>query len=454
MKRFLIFFLIAVLSAGLLYGCKSPEEPATEPVSEATTENHTTAAPETDAPTEATETETETPEETWLVPTGFPYDGIISEFLLFYNGTLYLGTGIRQSLPEEAEFVGKVASIDTENIPDEEFETSYLYVGMDIYSLNSGKMLFAKYDSTRLMLFEPYTGEPEDLKGRGIPEVPDLKPKLYAEVSPGQVFRITVLPQVDRDAVFEMERYVTQYQIGILYDTIAEKAFSVYVEKESLDTQSAYDWMYLLMGPDGVLSVERPQDVFPGQKLSNYRYGPEIIPVGGVTENDPVSGWSEYATMEEALKEAARAIDPFEDFSFEIPENDLEKVYRVGIGHYMTVMEVIFLENGEEVYRVRKGRGYGDPSGDTEHTVRYARIDDAPDALETFFKHDGDMNVLYTAYRSYHDWSYSVTSVKGLSEEEMLKLFTDDKHTHPEVQDFPNSREITDYLPENWENRT
>ena len=120
----------------------------------------------------------------------------------------------------------------------------------------------------------------------------------------------------------------------------------------------------------------------------------------------------------------------------------------------MTVMEVIFLENGEEVYRVRKGRGYGDPSGDTEHTVRYARIDDAPDALETFFKHDGDMNVLYTAYRSYHDWSYSVTSVKGLSEEEMLKLFTDDKHTHPEVQDFPNSREITDYLPENWENRT
>ena len=80
--------------------------------------------------------ETETPEETWLVPTGFPYEGIISEFLLFYNGTLYLGTGIRQSLPEEAEFVGKVASIDTENIPDEEFETSYLYVGMDIYSLN------------------------------------------------------------------------------------------------------------------------------------------------------------------------------------------------------------------------------------------------------------------------------------------------------------------------------
>ena len=427
MKRLLIFILILALGAGLLSGCTGPKTPATEPM------DRTTPVEEGQQSEKPAEQETE---ETFEVATGFPYSGGVYEYCLFHMNTLYTGKGILEKLPEGAVLIGKIRSTTAEKLPDEELTAAQLYEGMKIYSMEGGKKLFAVYDETHVMQLEPYEGDTEHLFVPPWMRRDPFPPKLSGDVDPSRRFCVVVFPNVDRDLV--IDRIVKDLRAGLIYDLIGEKTFYVYAADVVEGKEEGAIWMRSLLGIEGVMAVERPQDLFPGEKKSKLISAPEME--GVVTK----PGWREYPTLEEA--ELAFGS------TFEIPENDLQKIYRIGSGYNTHVLEVLFLKDGNEVFRIRKATGYGDPSGDKEHTRQYCFIDSAHKDLETIFRKDKN-GTYFTAYRAYTDYSYSVYAPEGMTEEELLKLFKDDKHKHPESRDYPNSRDVTDYLPQNWENR-
>ena len=427
MKRLLIFILILALGAGLLSGCTGPKTPATEPM------DRTTPVEEGQQSEKPAEQETE---ETFEVATGFPYSGGVYEYCLFHMNTLYTGKGILEKLPEGAVLIGKIRSTTAEKLPDEELTAAQLYEGMKIYSMEGGKKLFAVYDETHVMQLEPYEGDREDLCIAPWMRRDPFPPKLSADVDPSRRFCVSVFPNADRDLV--IEKIVKDLRAGLIYDLIGEKTFYVYAADVVEGKEEGAIWMRSLLGIEGVMAVERPQDLFPGEKESKLMLAPEME--GVVTK----PGWREYPTLEEA--ELAFGS------TFEIPENDLQKIYRIGSGYNTHVLEVLFLKDGNEIFRIRKATGYGDPSGDKEHTRQYCFIDSAHKDLETIFRKDKN-GTYFTAYRAYTDYSYSVYAPEGMTEEELLKLFKDDKHKHPESRDYPNSRDVTDYLPQNWENR-
>ena len=416
MKRLLIFILILALGTGLLSGCTGPEEPASGAQSEKPADQET--------------------EETFEVATGFPYSGVVYEYCLYHMNTLYTGKGVLEKLPEDAVLIGKIRSTNAEKLPDEELTAAQLYEGMKIYSMEGGKKLFAVYDETHVMQLEPYEGDREDLSIPPWMRRDPFPPKLSGDVDPSRRFCVSVFPNADRDLV--IEKIVKDLRAGLIYDLIGEKTFYVYAADVVEGKEEGAIWMRSLLGIEGVMAVERPQDVFPGEKDSKRMLAPEME--GVVTK----TGWQEYPTLEEA--ELAFGS------TFEIPENDLQKIFRIGSGYNTHVLEVLFLKDGIEVFRIRKATGYGDPSGDKEHTRQYCFIDSAHKDLETIFRKDKN-GTYFTAYRAYTDYSYSVYAPEGMTEEELLKLFKDDKHKHPESRDYPNSRDVTDYLPQNWENR-
>ena len=427
MKRILILVLIISLAAGLLSGCAGPKTPETEPLDQVTPVEQ---GQQSEKPAD------QETEETFEVATGFPYSGVVYEYCLYHMNTLYTGKGILEKLPEGAVLIGKIRSTTAERLPDEELTAAQLYEGMKIYSMEGGKKLFAVYDETHVMQLEPYEGDREDLSIPPWMRRDPFPPKLSDDVDPSRRFCVSVFPNVDRDLV--IEKIVKDLRAGLIYDLIGEKTFYVYAADVVEGKEEGAIWMRSLLGIEGVMAVERPQDLFPGEKKSKLISAPEME--GVVTK----PGWREYPTLEEA--ELAFGS------TFEIPENDLQKIFRIGSGYDTHVLEVLFLKDGNEIFRIRKATGYGDPSGDKEHTRQYCFIDSAHKDLETIFRKDKN-GTYFTAYRAYTDYSYSVYAPEGMTEEELLKLFKDDKHKHPESRDYPNSRDVTDYLPQNWENR-
>ncbi|MBR6977118.1 MAG: hypothetical protein IKH74_01825 [Lachnospiraceae bacterium] len=427
MKRILILVLIISLAAGLLSGCAGPKTPETEPLDQVTPVEQ---GQQSEKPAD------QETEETFEVATGFPYSGVVYEYCLYHMNTLYTGKGILEKLPEGAVLIGKIRSTTAERLPDEELTAAQLYEGMKIYSMEGGKKLFAVYDETHVMQLEPYEGDREDLSIPPWMRRDPFPPKLSDDVDPSRRFCVSVFPNVDRDLV--IEKIVKDLRAGLIYDLIGEKTFYVYAADVVEGKEEGAIWMRSLLGIEGVMAVERPQDLFPGEKESKLMMAPEME--GVVTK----PGWQEYPTLEEA--ELAFGS------TFEIPENDLQKIFRIGSGYNTHVLEVLFLKDGNEIFRIRKATGYGDPSGDKEHTRQYCFIDSAHKDLETIFRKDKN-GTYFTAYRAYTDYSYSVYAPEGMTEEELLKLFKDDKHKHPESRDYPNSRDVTDYLPQNWENR-
>ncbi|MBR5340227.1 MAG: hypothetical protein IK150_09130, partial [Lachnospiraceae bacterium] len=427
MKRIFVLILIVFLAAGLLSGCTGPKTPETEPL------DQVTPVEEGQQSEKPADQETE---ETFEVATGFPYSGGVYEYCLFHLNTLYTGKGILKKLPEGAVLIGKIRSTTAERLPDEELTAAQLYEGMKIYSMEGGKKLFAVYDETHVMQLEPYEGDREDLYIAPWMRRDPFPPKLSGDVDPSRRFCVSVFPNADRDLV--IEKIVKDLQAGLIYDLIGEKTFYVYAADVVEGKEDGMAWVRSLLAIEGVMAVERPQDVFPGEKESKLMMAPEME--GVVTK----PGWLEYPTLEEA--ELAFGS------TFEIPENDLQKIFRIGSGYNTHVLEVLFLKDGNEIFRIRKATGYGDPSGDKEHTRQYCFIDSAHKDLETIFRKDKN-GTYFTAYRAYTDYSYSVYAPEGMTEEELLKLFKDDKHKHPESRDYPNSRDISDYSPQNWKNR-
>ncbi|MBO4229580.1 MAG: hypothetical protein J5938_04435 [Clostridia bacterium] len=269
------------------------------------------------------------------------------------------------------------------------------------------------------------------------------------ELPPERLFRIELYPDMDRDVV--IAHVLEKYNVVLLLEYLAEKGFGVYT-KDLLTDEEAWELMIDLSEENGVSYVFRPQSpigepggknnqTFPGQKINYYKTGPEMMPLGGWDPNDPESAgkenpWREHKTLEEAEKAVG--------FTFEIPENDLQKVYRT-LGTDM--IEVLFLENGEEVYRLRKGVGYGNISGDDR---KFANRGSAGSGSSMIMTGYGSMaedafETYRLLYRTYTDYSYSISSVEAMPGEEMQKLFTDDKHTRSEAEEHPNSVEYEWY---------
>lgn len=68
-----------------------------------------------------------------LVPTGYP-DGEIQRPYLYCNGTLYVYCAeVQTDLPQDAELIGEVRSVDNLHLPSEEFAASRLDVGDKVY---------------------------------------------------------------------------------------------------------------------------------------------------------------------------------------------------------------------------------------------------------------------------------------------------------------------------------
>ena len=422
MKRILIFILTIILAAGLLAGCQGPADPDKDSKS---------SIPESTG-------------ETFPVPTGIAGKGRIQKICLFHDGKLFSACGYMYSRPEDAELLDQIRTLDPDQIPDEEMEASLLYVGMNVYSRKAGKQLLVEYDPEHFLKMEIYEGDLEDLMIAENPATYKARPRSYFDLDQNQLFEIGVYPNEDRDQV--IDRILSEYpRLGIVYDTLTDKAFMLYSESEVPAGDSSMAWMNMLIDIDGVLSVSRPEEEFPNERISKFLPGPEELPAGSITENAPAFGWSEFKTLREAEEHAG--------FTFEIPENDLDQVYRTYIDGKMKIIEVLYLQKGKEVYRIRKSTGLNNPSGDTKHTNLYKKFDSQKGGLATYFWNFEGRENFYTAYRAYTDYSYSVTSAKGMKEEEMMALFTDDKHTHPEEEDYPNSRAETEYLPENWEKR-
>lgn len=431
MKRILFFIVIVSLAAGLLSGCAGPKTPETEPLDQVTPVEQ---GQQSEKPAD------QETEETFEVATGFPYSGVVYEYCLYHMNTLYTGKGVLEKLPEGAELIGKIRSTSAEKLPDKELTAAQLYEGMKIYSMEGGKKLFAVYDETHVMQLEPYEGDTEDLFVPPWMRRDPFPPKLSADVDPSRRFCVSVFPNADRDLV--IDKIVRNFRVGLIYDLIGEKTFYVYAAEVVEGKEDGMVWVRSLLAIEGVMAVERPQDVFPGEKVSRLIHPPEMKDAVA----KPGEGWREYPTLEEA--ETAFGS------TFELPENDLEKIFRIGSGSSDTyVLEVVFLKDGIELFRMRKAFGYGDPSGDKDHKHLVCRIDGARGDLETFYRNDEGNERFYTAYRAYTDYSYSVTAAEPMTEEELLKLFKDDKHKRPESRDYPNSRDVTDYLPQNWENR-
>ncbi len=342
MKRFLASILILALSAGLLFGCKTPEEPATEPLSKTTPIEETTKAADPD---------TEASEETFMVPTETSA-----------NGTQ--------------------------------------------------------------------------------PEAPDIARLTREEVPSERLFTIALYPDVDRD--FVIQKILDKYNVVLLLEWLAPKSFAIYT-KDLLSGEEAMTFLTELAQEGGVLSVERQTEVDPGQhgeSISYFKHGPEMMPVGGWDPNDAESAgkenpWTEHATLSEAEKAAG--------FTFEIPDNDLQKIYRT-MGQ--EIIEVIFLENGEEVYRLRKSVGFGNVSGDSRKFSRKGAGNLGGLDIFTYYgsMEEDPFETYRLAYRIYTDYSYSASLTKPMTGEEIVKLFSDDKHTRPEEEKIPNSRDVEWYM--------
>ena len=439
MKRFLTGLLILVLAMGLLAGCNAAES-ATEPMGNAA---HGEDGQKDETP------DKEAAEETFVIPTGIPYQGKVYEFCLFHDGVLYVGERFLSSLPEEAVMTGRIRSMDNDAIPDEEMESSQRPAGMKVYSVEEGKSLLVKYDVTNILKMIPYTGNTDDLfipgwerETSAVEETEaDIARLTRAEIPAERLFTIALYPDVDRD--FVIQQILDQYNVILVLEGLAEKSFAVYT-KDLLSEEEAWDFMTEIALEGGVLSIERPQTAlepgknektFPGQKISLYKYGPEMIAAEDSGNTNP---WVEYKTLEDAEKTVG--------FTFEIPENNLQKIYRT-MGK--EIIEVIFLENGEEMYRLRKGVGYGNLSGDGREFKRKGAGNlGGLNIFTSYGALEGDAEGTYRlAYRAYKDYSYSASVAEtAMTGDEIVKLFPDDKHTRPEWEEIQNSRDLEWYL--------
>lgn len=93
-------------------------------------------------------------------PTGYPSGEVQWEFV-FYGSTLYVYSDeYLTQLPEDAQEVGAVVSVDNLNLPDTEFEASRLEVGTKIYTRSTSGELIVANGEGRYERFAPYMIEP------------------------------------------------------------------------------------------------------------------------------------------------------------------------------------------------------------------------------------------------------------------------------------------------------
>ena len=192
---------------------------------------------------------------------------------------------------------------------------------------------------------------------------------------------------------------------------------------------------------DGIVFVRRDYSAYPEVKIDKSISGPEPMPLQGWDDPKKENLWVEHNTLLEAEEAAG--------FSFRIPEMNLEKVYRT---YKQSVLEVIFLRDGHELYRLRKGVGYGNISGHPNRFLTGETGGGGPDWYipYTHLGHiqieGSDVGSGYTiAARYYRNYSYSLTSEEELTDMEVFMFFIDDKNqsekTNMEIKESlePNS---------------
>ena len=219
-----------------------------------------------------------------------------------------------------------------------------------------------------------------------------------------------------------VEPIMAEYELERVYN--APVWFMVSTEK-SLSDEEVMKLMEAIAEDDNVWSVYRDPFVYPGVRIDKSVTGPEPMPLGGWEDPSKDNSWVEHDTLQQAEEAVG--------FTFRIPESDLEKVYRT---YERSILEVIFVRDGQELYRLRKGAGYGNISGypnralsgqtggvgGRDWLVPFTQIG----RLQT--DNSGESTGYNIAARYYRDYSYSFTSEEELTDLEMFIFFIDDKN--------------------------
>ena len=239
--------------------------------------------------------------------------------------------------------------------------------------------------------------------------------------------RIFILPypyegKDDRVAYLDRiaERIVPEFHLVRISDYPEMNVFAAAMDA-SLTNEEAHALLEDIAEDPDVLIVSRgartPNEAI--DSISNVVQGPEPVGLNALSGSELPDGWKEYETLEEAETAVG--------FTLQLPDMDLPKVYRT---YEDWLIEVIFVQDGLELYRLRKGKGYGNMSGDaTMSASASVSIDNSPMTNVGGPKEEKDsapFDQYRIAIRRYQAFSYSVTSAKWLTFKEIIQFFEDD----------------------------
>jgi len=160
-----------------------------------------------------------------------------------------------------------------------------------------------------------------------------------------------------------------------------------------------------------VLTLAACGEKAPASEPSGPSPVPESLQVSEQESNQIPDPFSECESLEEA-----KALAGFEFAVFEAPEECDRRVIRVLKGQQMT--EVIDYDGEDEIFRIRKAKGSDEISGDytpyeTENRAEVGEI-------SVTMKGSGEL--IYVAVWTQGDYTYSVSSESGVSQETMREL--------------------------------
>lgn len=160
-----------------------------------------------------------------------------------------------------------------------------------------------------------------------------------------------------------------------------------------------------------VLTLAACGEKAPASEPSEPSSVPESSQVSEQESNQIPDPFSECESLEEA-----KALAGFEFAIFEAPEECDRRVIHVLEGQQMT--EVIDYDGEDGVFRTRKAKGSGDISGDytSYETENRAEVGE----ISVTMKGSGEL--IYVAVWTQGDYTYSVSSESGVSQETMREL--------------------------------
>ena len=268
---------------------------------------------------------------------------------------------------------------------------------------------------------------PEQIQGSSLTasEETQKEPLIYENVPAEQM--LCIVPYEPEDGQWPdesmwdvVEPIMVRYGLERVYNT----SWCTVSTGRSLPDDEVMKLMNEIAEEDGIVFVRRDYSAYPEVRIDKRITGPEPMPLHGWDDPGKENLWVEHDTLlgaEEAV-----------GFSFRIPEMDLKKVYRT---YKQSVLEVIFLRDGQELYRLRKGVGYGNVSGHPDRFLSGETGGGGPGwyvpytHLGHIQKAGSEIGSGYTiAARFYRDYSYSLTSEEELTDMEAFTFFVDDKN--------------------------